>query len=69
MNCLILCIYHLFTLLSAQRMRKVFKYEIYYSHYYCCVFYLLVVCATGNIYINQKYMNGYLVLNMKERHK
>ena len=25
------------------------------------VVYLLVVCATVNIYINQKYMNGYLV--------
>ena len=36
------------------------KYEIYYFHYYCFV-YLLVVCATVNIYINQKYMNGYLV--------
>ena len=36
------------------------EYEIYYFHYYCFV-YLLVVCATVNIYINQKYMNGYLV--------
>ena len=60
MNCLILCIYHLFTLLCAQRTRKVFKYENYYFHYYCFV-YLLVVCATVSIYTNQKYMNGYLV--------